>query len=375
MARYDKGAGGWAVLDFPRIGEFRPITSIAIDPSVPAGQRVYVTVGGPAVLPVGTVDRVWLLDTGPPPAVLPPGWPWAPAGPGLIDVQHNTIVLDPADPTGNRRWVGADLGVWTWNAGAGVWQVLSANLPDAAVLDLDLVTDPTVPAAPAILRATVHGRGVFELDLSGAPQPPVSLVLRATPVDRGRPARVGVALPGDHKLASTIDASPDIAVDAPDQNGKYVIEAVTAPTLVELRNLDGKREVLAGVPAAVATTRVHVTVRNRGVSPGNPPVDGVRVALLVGPAGADDATPAGPAATGLRRRRPGRYADRRGGLEDGGDPHGRRHQARPAGSGELQPDQRSAPPCGRCRGPSGSCCWRSYTTQAIRSQWPRRRTR
>ncbi|MFG1817864.1 hypothetical protein ACGFIF_29170 [Kribbella sp. NPDC049174] len=290
VARYDKGAGGWAALDIPRTGEFRPITSIAIDPSIPAGQGIYVTVGGPAAVPPAAPDRVWSLDTRVPP-VPPAGWPWAAAGAGLIDVQHNAIVLDPADPTGNRRWVGADLGVWTWNAGLGAWQVLSANLPDAAVLDLDLVSDPTVPAAPALLRATVHGRGVFELDLSGAPQPAISLVLRATPVDRGRPARVGVALPGDHKRTSTIDASPDIAVDAPDQNGKYVIEAVTTPTLVELRNLDGKREVLASVPAAVATTRVHVTVRNRGVSPGNPPVDGVRVALLIGPAGADDATP------------------------------------------------------------------------------------
>ncbi|NEA30680.1 hypothetical protein [Streptomyces sp. SID13031] len=288
VARYDKTAAGWTALDLPRIGETRPVTGIAINPSIPLGQGIFVTLGGRT----GAGARVWSLDTRVPPPPPPPlVWPWVAVGAGLLDVQHNAIVLDPADPTGSRRWVAADLGVWSWNAGAAAWQVLSANLPDAAVLDLDLVSDPTVPAAPTLLRATTYGRGVFELDLSGAPQPAISLVLRATPADRGRPARVGAALPGDHNRTTTADASPDIVVDAPDQNGRYVLDGVATPNLVELRNLDGKREVLASVPAAPATTRVHVTVRNRGVSPGNPPADGVRVALLVGPAGADDVTP------------------------------------------------------------------------------------
>src|SRR5262249_3400889 len=150
-----------------------------------------------------------------------------------------------------RRWVGADLGVWQWNQAATAWQVMSSNLPDAAVLDMDLV------AGKNILRAATYGRGVWELDLSGGPQPAIRLARRASPIDRGRPARIGAAQAGAHAALSRIDQSPDIVVDAPGSDGTYVVPVSSRPAPAALTPLNGKRDVLVSVPEAPATTHVY----------------------------------------------------------------------------------------------------------------------
>jgi len=269
VARYDLGAGGWGRTDLAPPGEGRPVTCIAVDPADATGDSVYVTLGGA----LGGGPRVRRRTGG--------AWAAAAGTPAepLLDVQHNAIVVDPSNH--QHLYAGADIGVWRSVDAGGTWQPFSANLPDAAVLDLDLL-----PAA-RLLRATTHGRGVFEVPLDG-PQPGVELVLRANPLDqRRRPARADVTLPGDRNRRTRLDESPDIYVDAPDRDGRYRVDPVRAPDLVELvESVTGDR-VLASIPEAPAVTRVHVVVHNRGVTR----ADAVRVALLVGPEGA--ALPAG----------------------------------------------------------------------------------
>ena len=197
-------------------------------------------------------------------------------------MQANALAIDQANV--NRRWVATDLGVWQWdNAAPAQWRPFSFNLPDAAVLDIDLLPGATT------LRATTYGRGVWELDLTRTPTPPVELVLRTNRLDnRRRPSQAGVKLPGDLGHQTRLDESPDIVVDAPDNNGVYAIDPARTPNLVQLLERAGANTVLASVPEAPAVTRVHVVVRNRGVRRANPALDAVRVALLIGPAGDDD---------------------------------------------------------------------------------------
>lgn len=279
LARYDRLAEGWVCTDVPRPTERRPVTSIAIDPAVPNGEAVYVTFGGAS----GGGDRVWHVSAllgGATPPLPPPAGVWTSSSTGLLDIQHNAVVVDPTDA--NKRWVGTDLGVWQWDpTGAGTWRVQSSNLPDTAVQALSLLP------GGSLLRAVTYGRGVWELDLTPGAHAPVQLLLRAGPADRSRPARTGRALPTAGGTAR-LDASPDIVVDAPGADGRTLLDPASRPSIVDLTRLAGRREVLVGVPEAPASTRVHVTVRTSRVRPGNARLDGVRVALLVGPAGASD---------------------------------------------------------------------------------------
>lgn len=272
FARYDLAAPGWGVADHTRAGENRVITGIAVDPADATGQSVYVTVGGTGA------GHVWRLDS----STGTPGT-WADrsgtGGPNaLLQVQHSAVLVDPLNTA--TLYAAADLGVWRSTDSGANWAVLSGNLPDAAVLDLDL------HPGTRLLRATTHGRGAFELPL-GVPQPGVELVLRTNAIDqRRRPARGGVAHPGQRAVTSRLDASPDIAIDAPRRDGTYAIDPTRTPTLVEIVETLTGNVVLASVPEAPAVTRVHVVARNRDVAA----ADGVRVALLLGPM-----TAAGPA--------------------------------------------------------------------------------
>ena len=106
VARYDLLVAGWTRTDIPPPGEFRPITSIAIDPADATGSSAFVTLAGAP----GVGNRVRHVNSAPVAAV------WTAPAVGLLDVVHNAIVIDPANP--NRRWVAADLGVWAWNNAA-----------------------------------------------------------------------------------------------------------------------------------------------------------------------------------------------------------------------------------------------------------------
>jgi hypothetical protein len=74
-----------------------------------------------------------------------------------LDVEHNAVVVDRVAP--DNVYVGADIGVWH-SVDAGVtWRPLSNGLPDAPVFDLQI--HPT----RRLLRASTHGRGLYELRL------------------------------------------------------------------------------------------------------------------------------------------------------------------------------------------------------------------
>ncbi len=72
----------------------------------------------------------------------------------LLDVEHNAIAVDPQAP--GNVYVGANIGVWHSADRGATWSLLTNGLPDAPVFDLRI--HPT----QRLLRASTHGRGMFE---------------------------------------------------------------------------------------------------------------------------------------------------------------------------------------------------------------------
>lgn len=122
------------------------------------------------------------------------------------------VVCDPGDPT--VVYVGTGLGVWrgvvafaagnpTWN-----WQTFSNGLPEATVDDLSLYQGTV-----KLLRAAIHARGVWEVDLSAAPTPTRRTFLRVHANDSRRADITSLANP---MLSGPVDwpwhASPDIRI-------------------------------------------------------------------------------------------------------------------------------------------------------------------
>ena len=149
--RFDKSGANWTRTQLDTMGGANDlplagvVTAIAVDLADGTGNSIYITFGGN-----GDYRHVWHFN----------GTQWqqrsgsaAGAADALLDVQHNAIVVDPANPA--HVYAGADIGIWRSTNGGTAWQVFSDGLPDAAVLDFKL-HDPR-----RLLRASTHGRGAY----------------------------------------------------------------------------------------------------------------------------------------------------------------------------------------------------------------------
>ena len=173
--RFDKSGASWTRTRIDAapllVG---PVTDIAVDLGDATGNSIYVTLGG-----TGDYRHVWRYNGA--------TWqqrsgPSAGSATSLLDVQHNAIVVDPANT--NHLYVGADIGIWRSTNGGTNWSAFSEGLPDASVLDLRLHD------ARRILFAATHGRGVFERTIDSTSATGVELYIRDTQLDLGRYATI-----------------------------------------------------------------------------------------------------------------------------------------------------------------------------------------
>jgi hypothetical protein len=256
--RYDFAGPNWfnwsrTVISTAGLPAGHFITGIAPDPA--SADRFYVCLGRSGYV------HVWYYD----------GAAWQSAGPpaATLDVPCHAIAADPSVPT--DVYLGSDVGVWkgqktgttTWN-----WTLFSQGLPEAAVLDLG------VHDRARLLRASTHGRGVWEIQL-GPPTPvDPDLYLRVNFADTGRlpgGARYPWVENADDPTRSAAKAwhwmSADIKVRRPSLPNPDPLNA--PPDYVDFAvNIDDYVDT-SDVETAETTgdNRVFVQVHNRGLTP------------------------------------------------------------------------------------------------------------
>lgn len=211
------------------------VTDLALDPLDP--RRLFVTFfGGPEASLVellqeenGTVrERALVGRSG---KRLPPGG-------GLA------IEVDPGHPS-VLYWSGEEGLMRSLDRGES-WSPFASGLPSTPVADLDL--HPSLP----LLRAATHGWGVWEIDLSGEPCPPVEAYLRDSEWDQGRSG------------ASSWSPAPEDGA-APDSPDIAVVPAAKSPgTPVDAVRFFSELE--SASPIAGEDSQIFVHVASRGPS-------------------------------------------------------------------------------------------------------------
>ena len=155
----------------------RAVTQIAIDPSNATGDVAYVTFSGfgsctgcdgkghvfKTLNGTAGVATVWADVSG--------------TTTKLPDIPVNAIVIDPDDHTHNTLYVGTDIGAFFTTDGGLNWSPLGASnsLPNSQILSL------TLHNPSRTLRAAMHGRGVWDINLGPGPNTPAFLISKLLP--------------------------------------------------------------------------------------------------------------------------------------------------------------------------------------------------
>jgi hypothetical protein len=249
----DAGAAGWTVTRLDNAGGGALalaglVSDIAVDWSDPTLSSIFISFAG-----VGDFRHVWRFD----------GTAWtarsgtAGSGTELLDVEHNSIQYDRMT---NRVYVGADIGVWETTDGGANWTPLQRGLPDAPVFDLQI--HPTA----RLLRASLHGRGLFEWKLDAPRLDDVELYVRDTSLDTGRGENTDGR--SDPTVAPTTPVvhylSPNIKVDVPTPVGYQTPTTNIDFTTFNEVIVDGSNGVGTTSPPPTVHNRVYVEVHNRG---------------------------------------------------------------------------------------------------------------
>ncbi len=273
--RYDDGSGGtWTRTRIDDDGGLPstfavPVTDIAVDPTDTTGSSIYITFGGA----LGDARRVWHYD----------GTNWTNASgsgaTGLLDVQFGAVICDP-DNAGHL-YAGADIGIWRSTDSGATWSVFSDGFPDVFVMDMKSVL---LSNGVRLLRASTHGRGVYERTLDSVPKQGVELYVRDTQLDEGRYTAInGLDDPANHGQTVRHWRGPDIRVDTPDASGNYQFPPGTDITFADfVGTLTDDSGSVATHASSTIVSRVYVQVHNRGVVP----ADSVRVMCLLANASA-----------------------------------------------------------------------------------------
>jgi hypothetical protein len=253
LFRVDFAGGTWTATRIDNLaGGAMPlaalVTDIAVDRSDATLSSIFITLGG-----TGDRRHVWRCN----------GTAWqarsgtAGSGTEVLDVQHSAVVHDAVT---NSVFVGADIGVWESGDGGLTWAPMSNGLPDAPVFDLQL------HGTARLLRASLHGRGVWEWKIDVPVLPDVELYVRDTMLDTGR----GVNTDGrnDPSIFPTAPVvhylSPNIKVDVPTPAG-YQTPTTDIDFLTFNEQLvDGGAGVATNTPPPTVHNRFYAEVHNRG---------------------------------------------------------------------------------------------------------------
>jgi photosystem II stability/assembly factor-like uncharacterized protein len=104
---------------------------------------------------------------------------WSAASNGLPAFSAQTILVDPTDS--NTIYCGTDVGVYRSTDAGSSWSRFGTGLPAVGVDDLKALDDGSA------LRAATHGRGMWELTITGVTnhQPVTTITAPLQSVPRG----------------------------------------------------------------------------------------------------------------------------------------------------------------------------------------------
>lgn len=180
----------------------------------------------------------------------------------LPDAPANALQIDPTAP--DTIYVGTDVGVWmTTDAGTN-WYPFNDGLPHCAVYDLKL------HAPTRLLRAAMHGRGLWERKLDGPHDPDVRILVRDHVMDTGRvtPSPSGLPSAWEDPYRQINLADPlfwwncaDVKIDSP------LVGAYQKPDVASVDYLAFETALEHRNPQRGVVNRVYVQVHNRGVVP------------------------------------------------------------------------------------------------------------
>jgi len=161
----------------------RAVTQIVVDPSSATGDVAYVTFSGfgsctgcdgkghvfKTLNGTAGAATVWADVSG--------------TATKLPDIPVNALVVDPDDQTHNTLYVGTDIGAFFTTDGGLNWSPLGASnsLPNSQILSL------TLHNPSRTLRAAMHGRGVWDINLGPGPNTPAFLISKISPFTANAP--------------------------------------------------------------------------------------------------------------------------------------------------------------------------------------------
>ncbi len=167
---------------------------------------------------------------------------WTAAANGIPNVPVSAFAVDPANS--NSLFAGTDIGVFNSSDGGATWLPYGTGLPRVAVFDM------AIQNANRVLRVGTHGRGVWEILLSGGvppsptptPTPPVNNSFVNAQVISG----CGGTVAGTNVLATKEPGEPNIAGNA---GGKSVWFQWQAPmsSSVTMTTIGSNFDTLLGV--------------------------------------------------------------------------------------------------------------------------------
>ncbi|HYI11952.1 MAG TPA: IPT/TIG domain-containing protein [Thermoanaerobaculia bacterium] len=121
----------------------RTVNGLMIDPSDP--NKVFAALAG-----VSGTSVYYTLNG---------GTNWSPRGTGLPQFSALVVRDDPTDAT--TLYCGTDVGVYRSTDGGATWSRFGTGMPAVSVYDIQILNDAS------ILRAGTHGRGIWELNITG----------------------------------------------------------------------------------------------------------------------------------------------------------------------------------------------------------------
>ena len=117
---------------------------------------------------------------------------WTPASNGIPTVPVSSIAIDPQDS--NTLYAGTDIGVYQSTDGGANWAPYGTGLPRVAAFEVEINN------VQRVLRVATHGRGIWEIGISG----------RLLPVLRN--GGTALTAEGCHPANGVIDPGEDVTV-------------------------------------------------------------------------------------------------------------------------------------------------------------------